>query len=258
MKKYFLLLCLSVALIISCKAQSQYYKEKAFSHKEIAKLYFDEGRYTEALQELELAKKTDKCDAETFNLFGLVYMTKKDFAKAEEALQEAIKLDPSFSEAYTNLGALRMLQGKYQEAISYFEKAISNPLYVNIHLALTNLGWAYYQLGDKEKALDYLQRALKENARATKALIYLALIHLNEGDYTSAEFYLKRVLKNDRSSMEARYYLGEVFFRQGKLDLAKEIWESVTQIAPNSEWGNLSEERLYLIKKLQTTAPAKP
>lgn len=258
MKKTLLILGLTLIFLISCKAQPQYYQEKATSHKEVAKLYFDEGRYTEALKELELAKQTDKCDAETFNLLGLVYMTKRDFEKAEESLQEAIKLDPSFSEAYTNFGSLRMLQGRYQEAISYFEKAIANPLYVNTHLALTNMGWAYYQLGDKEKALEYLHKALKENARASKALIYLALIYMNEGDFSSAEFYLKRVLKNDRASMEARYYLGEVFFRQGHLDLAKEIWESVTQIAPNSEWGNLCEERLYFIKKLQTTSPTKP
>ncbi|MGC8965702.1 MAG: tetratricopeptide repeat protein [Caldimicrobium sp.] len=240
-----------IFLLMSCKAQPQYYQQKVSSHKEIAKIYFQEGRYAEALKELELAKETDKCDAETFNLLGLVYMARKEFVKAEEAFNEALKLDPNFSEAYTNLGSLRMMQGKYREALSYFERALSNPLYLNSYITLTNIGWAYYQLGDKEKALMYLQKALNERARFSKALIYMALIYLNEGDLSSSEFYLKRVLKADRSNLEARYYLGEVFFRQGRLDLAKEIWESILSISPESEWGTLAEQKIYLIEKLK-------
>lgn len=178
-------------------------------------------------------------------------MAKKDYEKAEDYFRSALRLDPDYSEAYTNLGSLRMVQGRYQEAISFFEKALSDPLYTNAHIALANMGWSYYKLRDKEKAINILHQAIRENARATKPLIYLSLIHLEEGDLDSAEFYLKRVLKNERSSLEARYYLGEVFFNKGKLDLAKEIWESIIQIAPESEWANLSEERIYLLKRLQ-------
>lgn len=247
-----LLRLIPLVALISCKAQPQYYQDKITSHKEVAKLYIAEGRYTEALKELEQAKKTIECDAETYNLLSTVYMAKKEYEKAEEALNEALKRDPNYSEAYTNYGTLRMLQGRYQEAIQYFERALENPLYLNAHLALTNMGWAYYQLGDKEKAINTLYSAIRENARASKALIYLALIHLNEGDLNSAEFYLKRVLKYDRGSLEARYYLGEVFFRQGKPNLAKEIWNSVIQLNPGSEWGNLAEDRLYFLQKLET------
>lgn len=250
MKKFFFFL--GIVILVSCKAQPQYYQHKVASFKEIAQLYLQEGRYAEALRELELAKETEKCDAEIYNLLGLVYMARKDFTKAEEAFNEALKLDPNFSEAYTNLGSLKMIQGSYHKAISYFEKALSNPLYLNSHIALTNMGWAYYQLGDREKAQIYLQKALNERPRFSKALIYMALIYLNEGDLNSAEFYLKRVLKADRSNLEARYYLGEVFFIQGKLDLAKEIWESIISISPDSEWGTLAEQKIYLVERLKS------
>jgi len=241
-----------LVVLISCKAEPQFYARKALSHREVAKLYLEEGRYAEALKELELAKATDKCDAETYNLFGLVYMGRKEYEKAEDSFKEALKLDPTLSEAYTNLGSLKMLEGKYQEAIFYLEKALQNPLYLNSHIALTNIGWSYYQLGDKEKALNYLQRALNERARFGKALIYMGLIYLNDGDTNSAEFYFKRVLKADRSSLEARYYLGEVFLKKGKLELAKEIWESIIQIAPESQWATLAEQKIYLIQRIKS------
>lgn len=274
MKVLFFLL--GLFLIISCQAKPQYYQEKIYSHKEVAKLYIAEGRYADALRELELAQQTllrpqfcsnlgdlqkldpeerqKICDPEVYNLFGVVYMAKKDYTKAEDYFKSALMLDPDFSEAYTNLGSLRMMQEKYQEAISYFEKALSNPLYPRAYIALANMGWCYYKLKDKDKALNILHQAIKENALATKPLIYIALIYLKEGDLDSAEFYLKRVLKNERSSLEARYYLGEVFFEKGKYELAKEIWESITQIAPDSEWANLSEDKLYLLRRLQSSS----
>ncbi len=251
--KRFLIYSFCLAFIISCKAQPQYYQEKLASHKEVARLYIAENRYNEALRELELARQTLPCDAETFTLLGTVYMALREYNKAEEALLEALRRDPKYSEALTNLGSLRMLQGRYQEAIQYFERALENPLYLNAYIARTNLGWSYYQLGDKERALNTLYTALRENAFATKALIYIALIHLNEGDFDSAEFYLRRVLKSDRANAEARFYLGEIFFRQGKVDLAREVWNSVIQLNPGSEWSNLAEDRIFLLKRIQSS-----
>ncbi len=249
LKRYFLFLFI-ILVFFSCKAQPKYYSAKTSSHKELAQIYLKDGRYTEALQELELARQTDKCDAEVYNLLGIAYMAKKDYEKAEECFREAIKLNPNYSEAYNNYGSLKMLQENYQEAIIYFEKALSNPFYLNSHIAKANLGWAYYKLRDKEKAILYLTSAIKENPHYVKSLIYLGLIYLDEGELDLAEFYLKRALKIDRSSGEVRYYLGEVFFRKGQLELAKELWQSIVFLSPESEWAYQAEERIYLVEKI--------
>ncbi|MCS7279905.1 MAG: tetratricopeptide repeat protein [Thermodesulfobacteriaceae bacterium] len=250
MVKYRLILFLLVIFLFSCKADPKFYSHKTSSHKELAQLYLKDGRYTEALQELELAKKTDKCDAEVYNLLGIVYMAKKDYEKAEEYFKEALKINPSFSEAYNNYGSLKLSQGKYQEAITYFEKALSNPLYLNSHIAKANIGWAYHKLGDKEKAISYLISAIKDNPQYTKSLIYLGLLYLEDGNLDLAGFYLKRALRIDRNSGEARYYLGEVFFRKGQLDLAKELWQSIVFLAPDSEWAHQAEEKVYLVERI--------
>lgn len=249
MLKY-VFLFLMVIVILACQANTKYYSEKTSSHKELAQIYLKDGRYTEALQELELAKQTDKCDAEIYNLLGIVYMGKKDYQKAEEYFKEALKLDPKYSEAYNNYGSLKLVQGKYQEAITLFEKALSNPLYLNSYIAKANIGWAYYKLRDKEKAFFYLDSALRENPQYTKSLIYLSLIYLEEGNLNLAEFYLKRALKINRNSGEARYYLAEVFFRKGQLEVAKELWQSIVFLSPDSEWAHQAEERIYLVEKI--------
>ena len=247
--KFLIPFVILILILFSCRAQKEYYSEKAASHKEIAKIYIKENRYTEALNELELAKSADKCDPEIYNLLGLVYMGKNEYSKAEENLKEAIRLDPNFSEAYNNLGSLRMLQGRYKEAIEYFNKALENPYYVNSFIARTNLGWAYYQLKDKDKAISTLLFAFRENPRYPKTLIYLGLIYLNEGDLNSAEFYFQQALKLDKTSGEARYYLGEIYFKKGDKTKAEELWQSIIYLSPDSEWANKATQRLFLLKR---------
>ncbi len=144
-------------------------------------------------------------------------------------------------------------KGDYKTAIWFFKKALKNPFYKKPYLARTNLGWAYYKLGEKKKAINTLLQALKENAQYGKALVYLGLVYMDQGKFDSAEFYLKRAIRVEENSAEARYYLAEIYFREGKIDLAKELWNAVIQLAPQSKWAELSYQRLFLLKKLNSS-----
>ncbi len=244
------LLIFCAGLLFSCSPTPKYIQDKTFSHKNIAKIYIQDHKYTEALRELELAEKTDRCDAEIYNLFGLVYMAKKEYPRAERYFKKALQLRPDYSEAYNNLGSLKMLEGRYIEAIGYFKKALSNPLYLHPYIAKTNLGWAYYKIHEKKKAINTLLEALRENFRYYKALVRLGLIYMDEGNLDMAEFYFKKAVKANRSAGEPRYYLAEVFFRKKNYKTAKALWKSVIELDPDSKWANLASERLFLLEKL--------
>jgi len=245
-----ILLFCSSFLFFACGPSSKYIQNKTYSHKEIAKLYIQDNRYTEALRELELAEKTDKCDPEIYNLFGLVYMAKKEYSKAEWYFKKALEINSDYAEAYNNLGSLKMLEGRYSEAVIYFKKALANPLYLHSYIAKTNLGWAYYKLHEKKKAINTLLEALKENFRYYRALVRLGLIYMDEGNLDMAEFYLKRAVKAERSAGEPRYYLAEVFFRKKDYKTAKALWKSVIELDPDSEWANLASERLFFLERI--------
>ncbi len=254
--------------LMGCYPHQEYRESKLTFHKEVAKIHLAEGRFQDALKELQRGmgeKSCDlesqlfyKCDPEVYNLMGVIYLNLKDWKKAEESLSRALKIDPNFSEAYNNLGLLFLLQGKYQTAISYFEKAIANPLYTNAHSAKTNMAQAYYLLGDKEKALEILIGLLREKSDYPDALLKLGEIYLNERDLNSAEFYFKQALKLDRNLAEARYYLGEVFLLQGRTELAREIWESLLLTQPNSPWSNKARERIFFLERIKQSKGNKP
>ncbi|MGQ9919729.1 MAG: trypsin-like peptidase domain-containing protein [Desulfobacca sp.] len=77
---------------------------------------------------------------------------KKDYARAVQAFQEAIKAKPDFAEAYHGVGMSYGAMRKLDLAIDNFRQAVrlkpDNPLF-HYHLAL-----AYFASGDKGKALE--------------------------------------------------------------------------------------------------------
>ncbi len=83
---------------------------------------------------------------------GRVLHAKKDYAKAVQAFQEAIKAKPDFAEAYHGAGMSYGAMRKTDLAIDNFRQAVrlkpEMPLF-HYHLAL-----AYFVSGDKNKALE--------------------------------------------------------------------------------------------------------
>ena len=61
----------------------------------------------------------------------------------------AINLDPLFSEALNNVGSVYLLKMELEQAITYFNQALQNPLYQKPFIALTNLAYAYHLKGDE-------------------------------------------------------------------------------------------------------------
>jgi len=124
MKKFFLIFLGIVFLFLNSCTSQRYSFQRSNLHKQIAIIYIKQGRYSDALRELEIAKRINKNDPEVYNLFGLIYIGEGEYKKAEKNLKKAIKIDPLFSEAYNNLGSLKMLEGDYKLAICFFKKAL--------------------------------------------------------------------------------------------------------------------------------------
>ena len=68
------------------------------------------------------------CHVQVFNLRGVIYLDKKDYAKALKEFETAIVCSPVFMEGFLNRGITNMKMGKYQNALYDINKAITlNP-----------------------------------------------------------------------------------------------------------------------------------
>lgn len=81
---------------------------------------------------------------------GIKLAKKKDWAGAERAYRDSLRLDPGPPEAWNGLGFALRNQKKYPESIAAYEEALKRrPNYAQ---ALEYLGEAYVQLGRLDEA----------------------------------------------------------------------------------------------------------
>jgi tetratricopeptide (TPR) repeat protein len=85
---------------------------------------------------------------------------KADYERADELVSRALALDPNYARAHSLKGGiLRDFQGRLDEANAEYERALSlDPAMV---IAFVGLGWNYLYLGQFEKSLEYLDKAIR-------------------------------------------------------------------------------------------------
>jgi len=99
---------------------------------------------------------SDKAFMEHFKR-GLELHRRGELAGAKREYMEAIRLNPSFSEAHFNIGVILHAEGDLDGAISWFERGLSHD--PQNALAHANLGKLYEEKGLWERALEEGERA---------------------------------------------------------------------------------------------------
>jgi len=106
--------------------------------KNIALIYISQGKNEEALTAMSAARAENPDDLLLIRSQANIYLEMKQMDKYNETIKEVIEKDPNNPELYYNLGVGEDKQGNKAEAKTYYEKAISlNPKYSN---AYNNIG----------------------------------------------------------------------------------------------------------------------
>jgi tetratricopeptide (TPR) repeat protein len=144
------------------------------------------GQYAEAIELEQKALviyeqlKNIKKIASVHTLLGSIYHDKSDAVNAKKqyeialALLEQIDNEKRKGRNFYAMGnVLNSLLDDYQQAITYYEKALSIAKELNdnnaVARAFTGLGSAYYKLGDYVKAIEYTQKGLRINEKVGNA-----------------------------------------------------------------------------------------
>lgn len=128
-----------------------------------------------------------------------------ELAKAAEALEQAVKLQPKLAYFHTELGYIYSAQGEHDKARQAFQEALgADPGYVH---AQVGLGWNAYYTKDYEEAVRLFDKALQmrsDDADAHLGKSY-ALADLSTPDYQGAvaEARLAAGLAPDRLDVQS-------------------------------------------------------
>lgn len=138
------------------------------------------GRNDEALAAVKLARDIDPFSLSIAAHPGWISYLARDAEATIREARKALKLDPSFFPAQRYLALGYNLQGKYNEAVPEFEKALS--LSPGSSLAKSDLGYAYAKSGRREDALRVLDELQRSPGQRRNSPFHLALIHIGLGD----------------------------------------------------------------------------
>jgi Tfp pilus assembly protein PilF len=120
--------------------------------------FFNQKEFSKAIQAYQKVIELDPTYLEAYNNLGIIHQTMGDSKSALGAYQKATEINPRYGKGYNNLGLLFLLEGRYEEALEAFQKALAiNPNHIESHI---NLGILFKKKGQWENAVESYQKAL--------------------------------------------------------------------------------------------------
>lgn len=229
-----------------------FYNECIEKLPEFADAYNNRGLTYEKMGDIENAKldyeraiQKDKDFFQAkFNLARISLLLNnldKSTALVEEIKNSSYK---DSSQYYSLLGDIFVRRNNVGQAITNYEQAIK--LKPKNDEALSNYGFAYFQIKEYAKAIEQLEKALAVNPQSTFALNNLGLIYSVKEDYTKAKKYLTTANDLDKVNPIFQNNLGYVLLQTGDLETGKELIEKALAKDGSNAWANRNLGVYYL------------
>ena len=210
--------------------------EKALLWVQAAHSSLQGGDTTGALQALASAEKEDSDVPEIYLERALVFYKRHDLNRALENAQKAIHLRKNFAEAETTYGHLLMEAGRSAEAIIPLNAAASDTLYREAYKADTNLGIIYYRQGKFKEAETHFELAITQEPNlACVAYYYRGHLRLRESKFKEAiQDYDVATRKFCSNFTDAYLAIGIAFLDNHQYDLARKKFLEIQEHFPNT------------------------
>ncbi len=155
--------------------------------------------------------------------------------EGDRALKEKLEslgyLRQDTANSHNNRGMLLLRQGKLDEAIAEFGKAIEAS--EDFAIAYINIARANMQKGNLDAAIDALREHLALQPRSKNAESLLGNIRMDQGRLEEAEAHFTRALEYEPNFTEARNSLGLLYDRLGRTGEALEQFRRAVEIDPD-------------------------
>ena len=146
-------------------------------------------------------------------LLGVLTWRQADvYGGAETFWRTTLAGNPDSAVAYDGLGYVLLQNGKADDALEHFQKALQiNPDYAQAHY---NLGRVLFQNGDVDGAIPQFQKALQINPDYAQAHNNLGGALLLKGNVDEAIPHFQKALQINPNNAEAHYNLGNALVKE--------------------------------------------
>lgn len=155
--------------------------------------YMRTQNYRQAVEAIDEALKSNSNSFAAWLIRAQIWQYLKEPTKAEESFQRALSLAPDSAEVNNNYGwfVCDFLK-KPNAAMSYFDKALSDPTYPTPEIAQFNKGICSSRMGQYQLANNYFERSLAANPNFIAAKKEMARNDLLSGNVSEANYLFKQ------------------------------------------------------------------
>lgn len=198
---------------------------------------FERGHVDTAIHHFNALLETRRDFADVYYMLGMLLERKSDTAAAARNLREALRINPTYTEAALALAGVYEQQGDFDRSREITERARSlaattdGTLDATTRGKLANLqaamGDAYAEAGDLREAVDAYRKALDRcpSFHDIRFRLGVALRDAGLPDRALAEF--SRVLRANPDYADAAVQRGLTLFSLGRTESAVTEWKAV-------------------------------
>jgi tetratricopeptide (TPR) repeat protein len=193
---------------------------------------------------------------------GILAEKRGNISQAEQALKEAIEIDPTHAKAHYTLGQVNLKQNRLVDAQKAFEAAIEamkdepNPEYeYNLGLVIASQADAEGVSTDEklklwQSAIDAFQRTTKLNDKHYKAFYRMGVLYEKLDQPTQADQAFRRTIELQSGYSPAFVSLGHMYIDYGHANVGQAVIETGVKVNDTDArmWNGLGRAQLELNK----------
>jgi Tfp pilus assembly protein PilF len=234
---------------IGCAGNQATTKKQAAAFENLGMAFVREGNLRAGLAKLLEAVKLDPENPYLHHEVAVVYRNLGEYKLSLPHFNKALALKPRFPEAQNNLGTLYLLLKDWDRAIECFQKSVNDVLYKTPYVGYNNLGLAYYNKGEYQKAIDRYGHAIKLFSSYSRCYRNMGIAYeaFNKWDL-AIDAYEKAIFFTPEYAA-AYLNLGTLYL---KLNQNKKAAEALRQaIKTDKKAGTYAEEATRLLKMIE-------
>jgi len=212
---------------------------------ELGRQHYLKREYHRAMEYLDRVLERNGRYADVYNMLGVMRHDQGRLEEAQAAFEEALAINPDYTEAALNLSVIYNAMGRYAEAkriyVAVNERteagvdgvdSFAKGRIANMHAEVSE---AYRSCGLLAEAITEMSRAAALCPSFLDLRCRLARFHAELGDLDEAAAQLKEVLGVDDSFVPALLDLGLLRLGQGDAVVARGCFEQVLRIEPGHQ-----------------------
>ena len=242
------LLIFVVFTLTGCAGNQAETKKKTDALQRLGTALVQQGRVRSGLEKLLEAVKLDPTNSAIHQALALAYRDLEEFQLSLDHFKKALALRPELPQAWNNMGTVYLLLGQWDLAINCFQMAVGDILYRTPHFAYNNLGLAYINKEQYQKAIASFHKALRSAPSYSPALTNMGIALEGMNRWEEAIDAYKKAISVDPEYPDSHFYLGRLYIRFNRNAEAAEELHQTIKLAPR---GHLVQEARKLLDRMK-------